>query len=403
MSKQKAHTWIKDNREYIFIGGCFIFFIFTMLYNLMHSALWGDEWIEYLISQTEIRTGKFYRDVISTFQPPLYNFLMHFWLKMDNSVLWFRSFNVVIGFLSGVCLFGTVNRLTNKYVAGVSVCVLATAYEWVYCIQECSEYALMLFCLFVAVYAYVEVCEKFAYWKMVILILGCVGAVYSQYGSAFVVIPLLGFFYLHNMFSEESCRSRKIVINVSYVISLIIFAIPLYTFFMSKQMENNQIAGHILPFSIECCKEILIKLGQIIGYFFQQTTGVWAWFWSAFGIALIIISVVLVFKKTINWTRLSLIFSMWFAYILHYFLVQLHIYAMAHANQSSGFFCRYSYFYIPLLCVVIPVCCYEIFKVASKSMKTLMVALGTVGAICMCVSLHSLLGNWHKSLDDVYA
>ena len=87
--------------DYTLFITAFCFFVFMMVYKLMNSALWYDEWIEYYFSQKSIMNGELYQSVISTFQPPLYNFLMHFWLKISDSLLWFRLFNVVIGAVGG--------------------------------------------------------------------------------------------------------------------------------------------------------------------------------------------------------------------------------------------------------------------------------------------------------------
>lgn len=46
-----------------------------MVFNLTHSAPWGDEWIEYTYSQEDIFNKEIFRKIVSTFQPPLYNFV----------------------------------------------------------------------------------------------------------------------------------------------------------------------------------------------------------------------------------------------------------------------------------------------------------------------------------------
>lgn len=66
----------KKERNFLFI--VFGFFLFTMLFRLTHSALWGDEWVEYQFSQACISTGELYMKVINTFQPPMYNHVMHY-------------------------------------------------------------------------------------------------------------------------------------------------------------------------------------------------------------------------------------------------------------------------------------------------------------------------------------
>lgn len=387
------------------MGGAFAFFLFTMLYNLMHSALWGDEWVEYTYSQEAIGTGALYERIISTFQPPLYNYVMHFWLKVNSSIEWFRFFNVLLGGIAGVFLFLTVKRMYSRKTAAIALCGLAVCYQWVYCIQECSEYALMLFFLFAALYFFVEARYQFTYWKMIFLILACVGAVYSQYGSAFVVLPLLLLFYLGNLLEKGVRLSRKLWISASYLISVFAFAAPLYFSFLQKQLERNEIANHAMDFSLGILKDAPFTLGHIIGYFFSfEAQAAWKWVWGLVSVLLLLATVLLFIKGQLDWTKKFLIITLWFAYALHYLLVQLHIYAMVHPNQSSGFFCRYSYFYIPLFCVILPMVISELcaLNLQWNIRKGLTLAAGA-GVLCMFLSFHSLLGNWNKTYDDQFA
>ena len=195
---------IKDIIEEIKKKNCFIvilfaFFVFMMVFHITHSALWGDEWNEYYFSQASIRNGDMYKRVIGTYQPPLYNFLAHFWLKINKSVLWFRCFNLLFGCASGFFLFYTLKKLYDKKTAGIALCVLGVSYQWIYCVQECSEYTLMLSCLFGALYFYVLVFEKFMYQRMICFIACNVLAIYSQYGLLFFSFPLLLLFFMSNV------------------------------------------------------------------------------------------------------------------------------------------------------------------------------------------------------------
>lgn len=403
MQQKKLFMVLKENKEKVLLCITFSFFLFTMLFKLTHSALWGDEWIEYNYSQASIRTGELYSKVISTFQPPLYNYIMHFWLKLGSSVLWFRLFNVVIGFLSAIFLFLTVSKLTNRHIGYITCISLAVSYRWIYCIQECSEYALMLFFLFAAFYFYNECNIDFSYWKMVLFISANIGAIYSQYGSGFVSLPLLLMFYVGNIFFNKDTK-RKIVVTIIYCLSFCISAIPLYVFFLQKQIENNEIANHALGLNIELCKDIVFALGKIIAYLYHiETNGAWGWIGSIFSVFLVLISVWLCVKGHLGWNKNSLIISLWLGYVLHYLLTNLHIYAMIHPNQSEGLFSRYSYFYIPMCAVILPVLFFEIYHVKfSFEHKKLILMICGASMLCQFISFYSLLGNWYKAKDNIY-
>lgn len=390
--------------EHVICIGTFLFFVFMMCFNLTHSALWGDEWVEYYFSQAGIKDGTLYSNIISTFQPPLYNLVMHFWLKINQSVLWFRLFNVVVGCIAGGALFLSIRKLTNSFYACISLCVLSISYRWIYCIQECSEYALMLCFLCISILFFVSCLDNFSYIKMVGFIITTVLAIYSQYGSVFVAVPLLMLFFWAIIYDKKVVMKQKIILTASYIGSLLVFAAPLYFFFLKIQMEHNEISSHHVEFTVDLLRDLPFTFGSIIGYFFNlNSSDSWTFVIELVGFAMIIISICL-FKHDIGKIEKMLIVTLWIAYISHYILVQLHIYAMVHPNQSAGFLARYSYFYIPLLCVVFSVIIYNFKKIyIEKTGEIFKCFCVLFFALTMFISGGTTLKNWNKAYDDQFA
>ena len=327
----------------------FLFFIFMMLFRLTHSALWGDELVEYYYSQKAIRTGELYKAIVSTYQPPLYNFVMHFWLKINDSVFWFRFFNVVLGGISFWFLYGALRDLVGCRKACASALILAVCYRWIYCIQECSEYALMLCGLFMALFFYIKCMERFSYAKMMGFVLSCVMAMYSQYGAAFVVAPLLGIFFCKVFFDKAQLLKRKIVVVAVYISCFFAFALPLYVLYAKIQMEHDAIANNSIHFKASMLKDIPFVFGKIFAWFFSISDKDYASI--IFGVlGLILLSVIIYgLIHSENWIKRSLLLGTLITYVMHYLLVQLHIYATVYGGRLSGFYDRYSYFYIPLM------------------------------------------------------
>ena len=383
----------------------FSFFVFMMIFHITHSALWGDEWVEYDYSQVQIMNGDMYDKIISTYQPPLYNFVMHFWLKINQTVLWFRCFNILPGFVSGIFLFLTLKELINEKIACISLCILSVSFQWVYCIQECSEYALMLNCLFGTLYFYVMTFQKFSYKRMLLFVFYAVLTVYSQYGGGICILPLLVLFFIGNI-NKTVDKQRKKIIIILYAISFFVFAIPLYYFFLQKQMVHNQISGHEVSLTFDLLKDVPFVMGKLIGYFYNlESEGIWELLWSILSLCFIIMTVFILLKGKLDWNKRSLITVLWISYFLHYILVQKHIYAMVHPDQSAGFFERYSYFYIPLLCIVLPVIITEfnLLIEEERSIGLYRISIGVVIVICAFLSFYAVLPNWNKALDDQFA
>jgi hypothetical protein len=370
----------------------------------MFSPLWGDEWVEYKYSQLYLKDGSMYRAIISTFQPPLYNWTMHFWLKISTNLVWFRSFNVLVGMITAVFLFATLKRLYHVYVAGAVLLALSVTYEWIYCIQECSEYAIMLMFLAAAFYFYVRLCDKYAYVWLILFVLSCVGSLYSQYGAAFVAVPLLAVAYVKLLMEGHTMRNR-IGLTAIYAVSGLGFGLPLYKYFLVPQMNRQQTAEESIPFAIDMLKDMHTWLGQLIAYFFHlHEDETWNQFFIYIGVIILCISLVAVINRSTQSVKRTILIVFLIGYLLNVILVQCQIYAKGAPGVFQGFFYRYSYFYIPMLCIVIPVAIIEFARLFQPNIKA-GIALLLIG--CMLPGLYfsytQMMENWKKSNDDAIA
>lgn len=402
MEKKRNFSYFTDNQIFYIV---LAFFIFMMMFNLMNSSLWGDEWAEYYNSQRSIKNGDLYRAVINTYQPPLYNLVMHFWLKIDQSILWFRLFNTFCGGLAGIFLYRTVKSLINFKWAVWALLSLGITYQWIYCIQECSEYALMLMFLCFVFYFYVLTCKEYSLLMEVLFILSCVGAMYSQYGAFFVVAPLL---FLHFIGKCLFGDKKKILNTIwMYLISFFVFAVPLYIFFARIQIKNNTISENSnFFFSWESVKNSLLVYGKLIGYFLNCNNKTLLYkIITIIGVILIFTGCFILIKSSVTWLEKSLIVAMLIAYFLFYWLVTFHVYAMLHPNESLGYYSRYAYFFIPMFYIAIPLILHIsaslIKKVWLKSLYIRFIFC-SVAMFLLC-SYPSVINNWHKANDEKLA
>jgi len=382
-----------------------IFFLgIMMLYNLQHSALWGDEWVEYYYSQKNIWNGDLYKAIISTFQPPLYNFLMHFWLAVNDSILWFRFFNIVLGIMSGIFLYKTVEEIGNCRYAFFSLISLGCTYQWIYCVQECSEYTLMLTFLFGAFYFYIRK-EKDNSFKNQLYFIGmCIGAIYSQYGAFFVIGPLLVINYIRCWKTRKQIKFMHI--TGAYLGAFICFALPLLLLFVKNQMSRNGITDNAtILISKDTILNFLLVFGNLLGYLFNvDHLSVIKIIIQFVAVFLLFSGIVILLRKKMVQEKKDVIITLYVSYILYYFLVIFHIYAMVHPNQSSGFYSRYAYFFIPLLWNVISIIVYEINEFVKGmflqvNLEKIMVVIILIISLC---SLPSIIENWNKSYDDEF-
>lgn len=178
-----------------------------MCHNLFHSALWGDEWCEYEFSKFPFFGTEWNLCYIinQTYQTPLYNFIMHWWLMISKSIIWFRIFNLTPGMISLFAIFKTVKELTGDETwADFSVIVLSCCYQWIYYVQKCAEYCLMF--LFLSLLAWVRLMRDNRVRDHVLFVIYIVCSIYSQYGAIIVGLPLLGMAYLRGFIDPKGKR-----------------------------------------------------------------------------------------------------------------------------------------------------------------------------------------------------
>lgn len=381
----------------IFVLCCFAVLGFLMVYRLNHSSLWYDEWIEFYYSQNSLTDGTMYRSIISTFQPPLYNVLMHGWLMVSHSLTWFRLFNVIPGFLTGLFVYASAADLTgSRGMGGFAVLILSVSYQWVYMVQEASEYVLMMLFVSASVYAYLKAEERPSFKRTAGLALAAAGAAYSQYGCVFVVMPLL----LLHLFRTLQRKDRAQIRNVAliYTLSLVFLAFPLYHWFAGIQIGNHKITGASATGDPLRLADLVCKFGTMVVYLIRTPDVTETSLTMGIG-AVILLTALIVLIRERKTAKADFVLTVLFALLLHYALVQKHIYAMVHAGMSAGYYCRYSVFYLPVLPVLLMLELSVVGKLIGHRPVLKCVLPAILSAVIAIGSLPGILANWHKSYD----
>lgn len=184
----------KADEKWLWVGFSFTILFLVCIYKLTNASLWFDETIEFYYSKTlvgivpgETDVTNMYERIVSTFQPPLYNIVMFFWLKISESEWWFRFFGVVIGIVGAAGVYKAIEKIWNYQAAAVAVIVLVCTRQYIYYIQECAEYNLMLAGLCWMMYAWICLMEEVTPKRIAGFLLAAIVSVYSQYGALFPV------------------------------------------------------------------------------------------------------------------------------------------------------------------------------------------------------------------------
>lgn len=102
-----------QRKEYFCLAAVLLVFLLMSLYKLTDAPLWYDEVVEFYYSKylsgpiqgVSIYNSLYERLQFNSFQPPLYNLIMHVWLLFSESEWWFRFSGVVFGFIGMLGLY----------------------------------------------------------------------------------------------------------------------------------------------------------------------------------------------------------------------------------------------------------------------------------------------------------
>lgn len=233
MEKRKNNINISN---VLLIGVLVLITIFFSYGRFLGDSLRFDEAMEYWISYMDFQD--MYGMINSTFQPPVYNVVMHFWLKISESVLWFKLSNVLFFGIGMIGLFKTVQSVckskSSLFIAAVvPVCFSAM----VYYNQICGEYVLVLSILFWLIYSAVKAIKERCWKDFVFFAFFAILSMSTQYGAMFTILGTGLVMLIVFVKQKDYAAVKKLV--VLGMISLIGFMLPLYYFFARNQMANQ--------------------------------------------------------------------------------------------------------------------------------------------------------------------
>jgi uncharacterized membrane protein len=381
------------------------------LWKLNQTPIWQDEAMEFycsVLSGSPVRGVTQYATMYERMayiqqQPPLYNWIMYLWLKVNEGEWWFRFSSVIFGFVAAIGIYMVLKKLCSKKVAILSVFVFSSLYPVMYYIKEASEYSLLLMFMAWLVYAFIIVIENINLKNIIAFTVLCVLTVYTHYSGVFVVVPLAIAVLVYCIKEKKYKELRKSLI--AYVTAAVCAGLPLIILFLIPQEQHMLDAGGT-------DKPIEIVGGNIVADFFYSIMCVLRWdmldydrdgerltyiMWVLMFVLLIL--GIVVFIRTRKKTLRYLLASNVAIFVIYYVIVKLNIYSYGWYGN------RYNMFTIPIWLVIIFGIIYEGLELIKNIDKTTAKKLAKVAMIIvMIVSiLYCLYGvkrvkdHWWKS------
>ena len=351
-----------QKKEYLVLAGVLLVYLLMALYKLTDTPLWYDEMIEFYYSKyltgqirgVSLCSNLYERLQTNSFQPPLYNLIMHVWLLFGESEWWFRFSGVLFGLFGMLGLYACVKQFAGWQAAALSVFASSFVYEWMYYVKEAAEYNMMIMLLYWLLYFYFRTFRNLTLKNIGWFTAISVVLLYTQYGAVLGILPLAVSLLIRAWKQEGKKLGGRIALI--YGIPGAAAGLPLYFFLFRIQLQMNQSVNYYT---------VAFEKNNIFYDFFKMllTTAQWLFtesktrFGLPFALALPVVILIAVlsvrFRKNseFNFFLVSCI-AVW---VVYYAVVRSGIYAYGDFGN------RYSLFLLPIWTVLIVYLAYEAF------------------------------------------
>lgn len=343
-----------QKKEWWALGGVLLVFLLMALYQLTDTPLWYDETIEFYYSRyltgpirgVSLCSGLYERLQTNSFQPPLYNLIMHVWLLFGESEWWFRFSGVLFGLLGMLGLYACVRQFAGWQAAALSVFVSSFVYEWMYYVKEAAEYNMMIMLLYWLLYLYFRTFRNLTLKNIGWFTAVSVILLYTQYGAVLGILPLAVSLLIRAWRQGEKklCKGIALIYGVTGAAA----GLPLYVFLFRIQLVMNQSVNYYT---------VAFEKNNIVYDFFKMllTTAQWLFTESktrfALPFALALPAAVLIAVLCIRFLKNSefdyFLASCTVIWVVYYAIVRAGIYAYGDFGN------RYSLFLLPIWTVLI--------------------------------------------------
>ena len=234
-----------EKSRWIPVAGVLLAIFVVLCLNATRSGLWYDESIEYFYSRVTSgpvpggrTTASMYERITETYQPPLYNWLMHLWLLAFDSELGFRLAGIITTVIGGIGLFLALKKITDYKYALIGMAVYLLTGRVSYQALECAEYNLLLcmLCWTSCFYLHAVMDGKTGHIAG-FFVFACL-SVYSQYGAAFIILPMYCSLMIHYLRKKEKIKELLIMSGITAIAAGL-----LIVFFLIPQLNHQGTTG----------------------------------------------------------------------------------------------------------------------------------------------------------------
>lgn len=391
--------------EQLTAGAAFAYYFIMAFYKLTYAPIWQDEAMEFYCSipvKGEIAgvtklSSMYERMAHIQQQPPLYNWLMCLWLKVDEGEWWYRFSSVIFGFAAAVGIYFIIRKLCDRYIAAFCVIIYSSIYVVMYYVKEASEYIMFVMLLIWLIYVFMLICEQIDKRWVIAFTLLCAACMYTHYSAVFVIVPMAACVLVTALMRKDYADFRLAL--GSFAVSALAGGLPLFCFFLIPQ-SDNQVS------SLFAEREIIIENGNIFGDFCFSITSVFKWclididrdaekIGGLLNLLFIVLIAVIIYVilKTRSFFIKAFFWCNAATFMIYYVVTKLNLYAYGWYGN------RYNMFIFPLWFILIAVSMHEFVQILNNSSYTILSKASRLAGACLVIGgfLYCLYGDYRIS------
>jgi hypothetical protein len=211
-------SWL-ERREHFWPAGILLLALALRVWDLGARSLWFDEASEYWVAVAP--TSQLAHFVsLGSGDPPLYAFLLHFWMKLGTGEAWLRALSVVAS-LAGVAGLMVLGRRLAGSSAAITVGLLAAVNPPdIRYAQEVGQYALMVGTVAWSLIALHGLWNEGGRKWIVAWSLLAFGATASYYAAVFPVLVPFGCAFVEALVRRDRARAVRFAVALGIYVAV---------------------------------------------------------------------------------------------------------------------------------------------------------------------------------------
>ena len=239
-SSNRIIKFIKKHNNRILVGCVFLLGLILRILFIDTREIAYDDAFSFFLARQPIDT--IISGTAADTMPPLYYFLLHFWMLINQKLWFIRLLNISINIFTAIFIFKLAQDLFNSKAAIFTTFLFLISPFQIYHSQELRMYSLLLFGQVGFIYSMLKITifktNNPNLWFILAIFFGCI-AVYSH-NLGFIGLLSVNILFL---FHREKFVIKKIVL---IQIIVFIFSLP-WLYYLPQQIDKVQNAFWTQP------------------------------------------------------------------------------------------------------------------------------------------------------------